>query len=159
MTRDRRVWTPDESCQPWHIETVTDNVNYAPLKWRVPNGQAQVITSVYTAFDGGGALKTQMRFLIGLGDYNSPAVNKLDGAIKTTGALEHVEELGGTGLSNTPGFILGGFGGGLRPCRIVLEGGYSYFLQCAGTFALNVGIIMLDGYTFPLRPRQGDPNA
>ena len=148
---DRRVWTPDETCEPFLLESAAQNVNIPVLEWRVPSHNEAVIASLMTNENAfAGLRKRDFRLTIERGKKVSSGVIPPGEGIKTTGGLSDVIEWEiGAPDKNIPGFVIFMGGSGNRPCRVILPSG-PYQLWFRGLTGQVVTVSMF-GWTYPVK--------
>lgn len=138
--RDRRIWEPDESCQPFVWETALASAGGSVGSFRVPPGNLAVIYAYLIVSQTAVAKETAR--------WNIVPESATAQPIRLSGALTEVAELSSTG-ANLPGLTLCTHSGA-RPCRILLEAG-AYFIVQTGNAGVIVGLVF-SGYTFRPRP-------
>lgn len=158
-SEDKRVWFPDETCLPFHME---NNVlaTTVPIYFffQVPSRCKAVIA--WVAFSEFGGLDNKRIALViteGRRDQGAAGDARSEKAIPIHGALLNVEEFRRAGalgdVRPTPGFCQGqgttGQRVATRPVRVVLrEGQYQAFTTNAPA---GQSLAALGGWVFPLR--------
>lgn len=155
---DSRLWTPDKTCLPFHLEA-QDSYAEAHKVWSfiVPNDCLAVITDLATAQNPGiHPIKHTVRLCCTEGESAPLAVGGMQPCMPTGGNLANVEELT-IGINefiirNSPGWVTDlptRFES--RPIGFILKPGRVTIFQNGASFGLN-NAFYIHGYIFPLRP-------
>lgn len=145
---DKRVWNPDETCMPFHLESTTAAGAIVDQRFTVPRGMVAVITSVATLSGAGLGDKSSNNVInIVRGGIPITATNLLTDSAFIEGAMTEVyegQDAGSPGVRSVPGFACTTIAF-TRPCRVILEpGSYQAVHSSAGGY-----LLVLDGYMFP----------
>lgn len=156
--RDKRVWQPDNTCQPFILSasaTINAPGNSLLAKFKVPANHVGVITRIHNSlFIAATGLPlsvnkdiTTLRISKAMND--SANLTGFDPSpISTHGALQNVQECNPI----APGIVIANLMD--TECRIVLEDG-SYVLFNVVTQAITASrlTVLISGFTYPKNPR------
>ncbi len=150
---DRRIWYPDETCEPFLINT-SHQSQPAPIvrvcSFRVPDNNIAVITNINASIGFAGLFdKLDDHFILTRTIQQFPNVSD-ERSIPLHGSLLAVEEYSSNNTAPCSGLIVPYFGNDFKS-RIVLEDGY-YQLNRRSTNLASF-FIVLNGYTFPRNPK------
>lgn len=149
---DNRIWTPDETCFPFCIETyrVFDNSPLPYLRWTIPQANVGVINALTTYTDIQSLEKPDMALHIRRHKSYSFGINVgIVPHIFSHGSLTDVEELGDAG--NRPGFAIP-FTAMTRPIRLPLTAGNYEAVMVGSAPTLGTVFVSITGWCFRIEP-------
>lgn len=152
--RDKRIWTPDETCEPFQLATCGNiGTGTIVMEFRVPTGTIAVVRKLFTFASAGNTAKEAacLRFRQSGHSRGLMVLAELSG-LPLSGVLQSVYERGTIAGDNIPGWIFTANNQPFDVCIVFGPGDWQAFNGGSGGVGA-AGIVALSGYTFPQSPR------